>query len=171
MNKNLANSKLSESNFKSRTVCINRVVKVIEGGRRFKFSALVVVGDGNGIIGFGVGKSGEVNSAVSKGEMAAKRNLIKFPILHGTIPHECYGKHDGNYVFLKPAIEGTGVKAGGVARMVCEIGGIENVISKCFKRNSPYNVIQATFNALKKLRDPIKIAKDRGVSLEKVFKG
>ena len=171
MNKKNLNSKDTDVNFKSKTVCVNRVVKVIEGGRRFKFSALVVVGNGNGLIGFGVGKSGEVASAVAKGEMAAKRKLIKFPILHGTIPHECYGKHDGNYIFLKPAKEGTGVKAGGVARMVCEIAGIENVISKCFRKNSPYNVIKATFNALEKLRDPIKIAKDRGVSLEKVFRG
>ncbi len=163
------NIKSSDIDFKSKTVFVNRVVKVIEGGRRFKFSALVVVGNGNGLIGFGVGKGGDVSAAVAKGELTAKKNLIKIPILHGTIPHEVYGKYDGSYVFFKPAAEGTSVKVGGVARIICEMAGITCILSKCFRRNSRYNVLRATFMALSKLRDPLQIAHSRGISLQKLF--
>ena len=155
--------------FKSKTVCINRVVKVTEGGRHLKFSVLVVVGNGNGFIGFGIGKGSEVSAAIAKAELSAKKNLIKIPILHGTIPHEVYGRYDGSYVFFKPAAEGTSVKAGGVPRIVCKMAGITCILSKAFRRNSEYNILRATFIALKKLRDPWHIAKERGISLQKLF--
>ena len=169
MNDKIITRKSSDVELKSETVFINRVAKGREGGRRIKFSALVVVGDGKGLIGFGLGKGREVSAAVAKGELAAKKNLIKIPILKGTIPHEVYGKYDGSYVFFKPAAEGTSVKAGGVARIVCEMAGITCILSKCFRRNSRYNVVRATFIAFKKLRDPFKIARDRGISLKKLF--
>jgi small subunit ribosomal protein S5 len=163
------NIKSSDIDFKSKTVCINRVLKATEGGRRLKFSALVVVGNGNGLIGFALGKGGEPSAAVAKGELAAKKNLIKIPILHGTIPHEVYGRFDGSYVFLKPAAEGTNVKAGGVTRIVCKMAGITCILSKAFRQNSKYNILRATFTAFKKLRDPLQIAKERGISLQKLF--
>ena len=157
--------------FKKQVISVNRVTKVVEGGRKFKIAALVAVGDGEGTIGFGIGKAMEVAEAVAKGEKNAKKNMIKIPLCHKTIYHEVHGHYNGNHVFFKPASEGTGIKAGGVARMICEIAGIENILSKNFRRNSAYNSLRAVFDALSKIREPISIAKVRGVSLEKVFNG
>ena len=158
-------------NLEKKVVDVNRVIKVAEGGRKFRISALVVVGNGAGIIGYGIGKSNEVAEAVKKGENSAKKKLIKIPLLHKTIPHEVYGYYDGSYVFLKPATQGTGVKAGGVTMIICELAGIENILSKNFRRNSKHNSLKATFCALQQLRDPISISKLRGVPLSKVFNG
>lgn len=156
-------------NFKSSTVCINRVVKVIEGGRRFRFTALVVIGYENGVVGYGKGKGSDVTSALTRAEKAAKKNTFKIPIINGTIPHEVKGKYNGTKVVFLPSTSGTGIKVGSAARVICELSGIQNIMSKYFNRSSKYNAVMAAMVALKKLRDPIKISRDRNVSLEKVF--
>ena len=163
--------KEKSDNYKCSTICINRVVKVIEGGRRFRFTALVVIGYENGVVGYGKGKGSDVSSALTRAEKSAKKNTFKIPIINGTIPHEVYGYYNGTKVLFLPSISGTGIKVGGAARVICELAGVQDVMSKYFKRNSKYNAIMAAINALKKLRDPVKIAKDRNVSIEKVFKG
>ncbi len=156
---------------KDRLVAINRVTKVTKGGRTFSFSAIVVVGNENGVVGWGLGKAGEVTSAIAKGIEAAKKNLIKVPILKGTIPHEQLAKFGGAQVFIKPASHGTGVKAGGAMRAVLESVGVTDVLAKSKGSSNPHNLVKATIEALSELRDPYMIAQVRGVSLEKVFKG
>lgn len=163
--------KASEIELKDRVVAVNRVAKVVKGGRRFSFSAIVVVGDGNGVVGYGLGKANEVTDAITKGIDDAKKNLIKVPVLKGTVPHVCLGKYSGGLVLLKPAAAGTGVIAGGAMRAVLESAGIKDVLAKSRGSSNPHNVVKATFDALIKMRDPFSVAKTRGVSMKKVFNG
>ena len=156
---------------KDRLVAINRVTKVTKGGRTFTFAAIVVVGDGNGVIGYGLGKAGEVQAAIAKGVESAKKNLIKVPVLKGTIPHEQIGKFGGSTVLLKPASEGTGLKAGGAMRPVLESVGVKDVLAKSKGSSNPHNLVKATIAALAELRDAKEVAENRGVSLDVVFKG
>jgi len=161
----------SDLELKDRLVAINRVTKVTKGGRTFSFSAIVVVGNEDGIVGWGLGKAGEVTSAIAKGTEAAKKNLIKVPIYQGTIPHEQYAKFGGAQVFLKPASPGTGVKAGGAMRAVLESVGITDVLAKSKGSSNPHNLVKATMVALGELRDVFMVAQNRGISVDKVFNG
>ena len=161
----------SEIELKEKVVAIKRVAKVVKGGRRFSFAAIVVVGDGNGIVGYGLGKAGEVTSAIAKGIDDAKKNLVKVPIYSYTVPHGMYGKFGGAKVLVKPASEGTGVIAGGAMRAVLEAAGVKNVLAKSQGSSNPHNVIKATFDALLKMRDPRSIAEQRERSISKVFNG
>lgn len=163
--------KPSELNLTEKVVAVNRVTKVVEGGRNFSFSAVVVVGDGKGVVGHGLGKAQEVTSAIAKGIEKAKKNLIKVPILKGTVPHQAIGKFGGGSVLIKPAAPGTGIIAGGGARVVLECAGINNVLSKSKGSSNPHNTVKATFQALSQMRDPITVAAQRGISLDKVFNG
>lgn len=156
---------------KDRLVAINRVTKVTKGGRTFSFAAIVVVGNEDGIVGWGLGKAGEVTAAIAKGVEAAKKNLIKVPVYKGTIPHEQVAKFGGALVFIKPATHGTGVKAGGAMRAVLESVGITDVLAKSKGSSNPHNLVKATIAALSELRDPAMVAQNRGISVEKVFKG
>ena len=156
---------------KDKLVSINRVTKVTKGGRTFSFSAIVVVGDENGIVGHGLGKAKEVTEAISKGIDDAKKNLIRVPILHVTVPHLQKGKFSGARVLLRPASEGTGVIAGGAMRAVLESVGIHNVLAKSQGSSNPHNVVKATMDALAQMRDAVAVAKQRGVDLDKVFNG
>lgn len=168
---NVKRVKQSDLELKERVVGIQRVAKVTKGGRTFSFSAIVVVGDGNGIVGYGLGKAGEVIDAISKGIEDAKKNLIKVPIINGTVPHEQYGKFGGGRVFLKPASHGTGVIAGGAMRAVLESAGIHDVLAKSKGSSNPHNVVKATIDALVNMRDAFTVAEQRGVQLKKVFNG
>jgi len=152
-------------------VGVQRVTKVTKGGRTFGFSAIVVVGDGESIVGHGLGKSKDVATAIAKAIENAKKNLVRIPITHQTLPHEQKGKYGGAKVFLKPASEGTGVIAGGPVRAVLESVGVHNVLSKSQGSSNPHNVVKATFDALLQLRSPEMVAKERGISVDKVFKG
>ena len=169
--KNVELVKPSGLDLKDRLVGVQRVTKVTKGGRNFGFSAIVVVGDENGVVGHGLGKAKEVSEAISKAIEDAKKNLVRIPIENGTLPHEQKGKYGGARVFLKPATEGTGVIAGGAVRAVLESVGVQNVLSKSQGSSNSHNVVKATFDALLKLRSPITIATQRGISLEKLFKG
>jgi len=160
-----------EVQLNEKVVKINRVAKVVKGGRRFSFAAIVVVGDGNGTVGHGLGKANEVTDAISKGIEDAKKSLIKIPISKGTIPHEITTKYGGAKVLMRPAAPGTGVLAGGAMRSVLESAGIKDVICKCLGSSNPHNVVKATLRALTLLRDPQVVAKQRGVELKKVFNG
>ena len=159
------------SELKEKLVTLNRVTKVTKGGRTFSFAALVVVGDGNGIVGFGLGKSRDVTEAIGKATESAKKNLIKVPIIKGTIPHDQRGKYGGGSILIKPAAEGTGVIAGGAMRAVLETAGYHNVLAKSQGSSNPHNVIKATIEALSQLRSPYDIAKERGIDLDKLFNG
>lgn len=170
-NVNVKRVKSSEIEFKDRLVSIQRVTKVTKGGRNFSFSAIVVVGNENGVVGYGLGKAKEVTSAIAKGIDDAKKNLIKVPILKGTLPHEQYGKYSGAYIFIKPAAPGTGVIAGGAMRAVLESVGVTDVLAKSKGSSNPHSVVKATIDALLKLRDPYTVAQMRGVSLNTVFNG
>ncbi|MGK0126587.1 MAG: small subunit ribosomal protein S5 [Candidatus Azotimanducaceae bacterium] len=169
--KNVERVKPSGLELKDHLVGVQRVTKVTKGGRAFGFSAIVVVGDGNGVVGHGLGKSKDVASAIAKAIEDAKKNLVRIPILKQTLPHEQKGKFGGARVFLKPASPGTGVIAGGAVRAVLESVGIHDVLSKSQGSSNPHNVVKATFDALLQLRSASTIAKQRGISLEKVFKG
>ena len=144
---------------------------MVKGGRRFSFSAIVVVGDGNGVVGYGLGKANEVTDAITKGIDDAKKNLVRVPIFKGTVPHEAIGKYGGGFVLLKPASAGTGVIAGGAMRAVLESAGVHDVLAKSKGSSNPHNVVKATFDALAQMRDPLTIARQRGVPLDKVFNG
>ena len=156
---------------KDRLVSVNRVTKVTKGGRAFGFSAIVVVGDEAGTVGFGLGKSKEVASAIAKAVEDAKKNLVKVPVVNLTIPHQTTARYGGADIFLRPATHGTGVIAGGTVRMVIEAAGIKDILSKSKGSSNPHNVVKATFKALLNIRRPEEIAKTRGVSLDKVFNG
>ena len=163
--------KTSDLELKDRLVSIQRVTKVTKGGRTFSFSAIVVVGNENGIVGHGFGKANEVTTAIAKGIEDAKKNLIKVPINKGTIPHEQLAKYGGASVFIKPASSGTGVKAGGAMRAVLESVGVKDVLAKSKGSSNPHNLVKATFKALMELRDASLVAEQRGVSMDKVFNG
>ena len=156
---------------KDRLVAINRVTKVTKGGRTFTFAAIVVVGNEDGVIGWGLGKAGEVTAAIAKGVEAAKKNLVRVPVLKGTIPHEVEVRFGGAHVFLKPASTGTGVVAGGAMRAVLESVGITDVLAKSKGSSNPHNLVKATIKALEELRDARTVAQNRGISVERVFKG
>jgi small subunit ribosomal protein S5 len=161
----------NDLDLKDRLVAINRVTKVTKGGRTFSFSAIVVVGNENGIVGWGLGKANEVTTAIAKGVEAAKKNLVKIPLIKGTIPHEQIAKFGGARVFMKPASHGTGVVAGGAMRAVLESVGIHDVLAKSKGSSNPHNLVKATVNALCELRDAGTVAQHRGVSIDKVFNG
>ena len=156
---------------RQRLVGVQRVTKVTKGGRAFGFSAIVVVGDGNGVVGHGLGKSKDVASAIAKAVEDAKKNLVRIPLIKGTLPHEQKGKFGGARVNIIPAAPGTGVIAGGALRIVLEAVGVHDVLSKSQGSSNPHNVVKATFEALLNLRDANTIAKNRGISLQKVFNG
>ncbi len=171
MAKNIKKVKTSDLELKDRLVAINRVTKVTKGGRTFSFSAIVVVGNEDGIVGWGLGKASEVTAAIAKGVDAAKKNLVKVPVIHGTIPHMQEAKFGGANVLLKPASSGTGVKAGGAMRAVLESVGIHDILAKSKGSSNPHNLVKATFHALLELRDAYTVAEHRGVALDKVFNG
>ena len=163
--------KAGDLELKDKVVAINRVVKTTKGGRAFSFSALVVVGNGAGVVGQGLGKAKEVQEAITKGIEDAKKNLIKVPIMHGTIPHDQLSKEGAAKVLIKPAAHGTGVIAGGSMRAVLEAAGITDVLAKSLGSANPHNVVKATVKALSTLREPIGVAKTRNISLKRVFNG
>ena len=171
MSEGIRKVKTSDLELKDRLVSIQRVTKVTKGGRTFSFSAIVVVGNEDGIAGYGLGKAGEVTTAIAKGVEDAKKNLIKVPLIHGTIPHEQLSKYGGARVFLKPASEGTGVKAGGAMRAVLESVGVKNVLAKSKGSSNPHNLVKATFKALLEMRVAYTVAEVRGVNVDKVFNG
>ncbi len=168
---NIRNIKTSDLDLKDRLVAINRVTKVTKGGRTFSFSAIVVVGNENGVVGWGLGKASEVTAAIAKGVDAAKKNLVKVPVIKGTIPHEQVAKFGGAKVLLRPARSGTGVKAGGAMRAVLESVGIHDILAKSQGSSNPHNLVKATMEALMELRDAYTVSQQRGVTMEKVFKG
>ena len=171
VNKNNRVKSTNDIELKDRLVAINRTTKVTKGGRTFTFAAIVVVGNENGIIGYGLGKANEVTTAIAKGVEAAKKNLIKVPVHKGTIPHEQIAKFGGSRIILKPATPGTGVKAGGAIRAVLESVGITDVLAKSKGSSNPHNLVKATIAALGEMRSPMQVAQHRGVSLDKVFNG
>lgn len=163
--------KSTDIELKDRVVGIQRVTKVTKGGRTFSFSAIVVVGDENGVVGHGLGKAKEVTEAIAKGIDDAKKNLIRVPIINETLPHEIEVKYSGARVFMKPASLGTGVIAGGAMRAVLESAGVKNVLSKSKGSSNPHNVVKATFKALSEVKDAIAVSNQRGVKLDVVFNG
>lgn len=168
---NIKKVRTSDLELKDRLVSIQRVTKVTKGGRTFSFSAIVVVGNENGIVGYGLGKASEVTSAIAKGVEDAKKNLIKVPVLKGTIPHPQESRYGGSLVLIRPAAAGTGVIAGGAMRAVLESVGIKDVLAKSKGSSNPHNLVKATFAALLELRDAYTVAQVRGISLNKVFNG
>ena len=163
--------KVNESELKEKVVAINRVAKVVKGGSRLSFSALVVLGDGQGAVGQGLGKANEVTDAISKAVEDARKNLVNVPIINGTVPHDMEGKFSGGFVYVKPAAPGTGVIAGGAMRAVLEAAGVHNVLAKSKGSSNPHNVVKATIDALSKMRAPHEVAMQRRVKLNKVFNG
>jgi small subunit ribosomal protein S5 len=158
-----------QKQFDERVVNINRVTKVVKGGRRFRFSALVVIGDHKGNVGFGTGKAQEVPDAIKKAIEDAKRNMVKVPMYNQTIPHEVVGRYGAGEVFLKPAVGGTGVIAGGPVRAVVELAGYEDILSKSLGSNTPINVVRATFDAIANLRTAEQVARTRGLSVKEML--
>jgi small subunit ribosomal protein S5 len=159
------------SELKEKLVTLNRVAKVTKGGRTFSFSALVVLGDGKGRVGHGLGKARDVQESIAKAVDDARKNLITVPLIKGTIPHQQLGKYGAGKILIKPASDGTGVIAGGAMRAVLEMAGVHNVLGKSQGSSNPHNVVKATINALSKLRDAKEIARMRGITLEKLFEG
>ncbi|MCB0736308.1 MAG: 30S ribosomal protein S5 [Bacteroidetes bacterium] len=171
MNNNIQRIKSSEIELTEKVVSIQRVAKVTKGGRTFSFSAIVVVGNGDGIVGFGLGKAREVTEAITKGVNDAKKALVRVPVNNGTVAHENEARFGGALVLIKPAAEGTGVIAGGAMRAVFESAGIKNVLAKSKGSSNPHNVVKATIKALLSMRDAYTVAKMRGISLEQVYNG
>jgi small subunit ribosomal protein S5 len=171
MSNSIRKVKTTDLELKDRLVSIQRVTKVTKGGRTFSFSAIVVVGNENGIVGYGLGKANEVTTAISKGIEDAKKNLIKVPIYKNTIPHDQIAKFGGAFVFLKPASSGTGVKAGGAMRAVLESVGVKDVLAKSKGSSNPHNLVKATFEALTQMRDAFTVAQQRGINVNRVFNG
>jgi small subunit ribosomal protein S5 len=170
-NANIKKVKSADIELKDKLVAVQRVTKVTKGGRTFSFSAIVVVGNEQGVVGYGLGKAKEVTDAISKGIEDAKKNLIKVPINKGTVPHEQTGKYSGSRVFLKPAAHGTGVIAGGAMRAVLESVGVTDVLAKSKGSSNPHNVVKATIDALVQMRDAYTVAQQRGISVSRVFNG
>ena len=168
---NIRKVKAGDIELKDQLVAINRLTKVTKGGRNFSFSAIVVVGNGDGIVGYGLGKANEVTTAISKGLDQAKKNIVSIPIYKGTIPHQQTAKYGGAHVFIKPASSGTGVKAGGAMRAVLESVGIKDVLAKSKGSSNPHNLVKATFKALTELRNAKMVSAHRGISVQKVFNG
>lgn len=160
-----------EIELKEKVIHINRVAKVLKGGRRFSFNAIVVVGDGNGVVGLGLGKANEVINAIAKGTEQAKKNLIRVSIINGTIPHSVRSKYGAGYVIMEPAAPGTGVIAGGPIRAICEAAGISDILTKSVGSSNPHNVSKATFSAMKNLLTYESVANKRGISIKKLFHG
>ena len=165
----IKNININSEELKDRLVAINRVTKVTKGGRTFTFAAIVVVGNENGVIGWGLGKAGEVTAAIAKAVEAAKKNLVQVPVLKGTVPHEAKAKFGGADVFIMPASTGTGVVAGGAMRAVLESVGVKDCLAKSRGSSNPHNLVKATIAALTSMRDARQVAKMRGVSMSKVF--
>jgi small subunit ribosomal protein S5 len=170
-NVNVKRVKSSDIELKDRLVAVNRVTKVTKGGRTFSFTAIVVVGNEKGVVGYGLGKAKEVTDAISKAVEDAKKNLVKVSIINGTVPHVQEGKFGGSLVFLKPASNGTGVIAGGAMRAVLESVGVKDVLAKSKGSSNPHNVVKATMDALMQMRDAATVAQQRGITLDKVFNG
>ena len=170
-NLNIKRVKSSEIELKDRLVSIQRVTKVTKGGRTFSFSAIVVVGNEDGVVGYGLGKAKEVTSAIAKGIDDAKKNLIKVPIINGTLPHEQEARYSGARVLVKPASPGTGVIAGGPMRAVLESVGVKDVLAKSKGSSNPHSVVKATIEALVRMKDPYTVAQMRGITMEQVFNG
>lgn len=170
-NSNIRKLKASEIELTEKVVAIKRVAKVVKGGRRFSFAAIVVVGNGKGVVGHGLGKANEVTDAIAKGIDDAKKNLVKVPMSKDTVPHPIEVRYSGGHVLIKPASPGTGVIAGGAMRAVFEAAGISDVLAKSKGSSNPHNVVKATFKALLQMRDPYTVAQQRGISLKKLFHG
>lgn len=170
-NSNIRKLKASEIELTEKVVAIKRVAKVVKGGRRFSFAAIVVVGNGNGVVGHGLGKANEVTDAIAKGVDDAKKNLIKVPVLKGTVPHPIETRFGGGHVLVKPASPGTGVIAGGAMRAVFDAAGVKDVLAKSKGSSNPHNVVKATIKALSEMRDPYMVAQQRGISMKKLFEG
>ena len=170
-NTNIKKVRTSDLELKDRLVSIQRVTKVTKGGRTFSFSAIVVVGNENGVVGYGLGKASEVQAAIAKGVEDAKKNLIKVPVINGTIPHKHEMRFGGSQVMIRPAAPGTGIIAGGAMRAVLESVGVKNVLAKSKGSSNPHNLVKATIAALCELRDAYSVAQVRGISMSKVFNG